>query len=299
MIHLHWFSHYSMQQALAKPKEILEKAKQLSQDAIAITDLNNWYWLLEFYEKAQNIWVKPILWAHMLFSYDWKNFMSLVLLAKNFQWYKNLIKLISLANTKNFKTTPYLTIEDLNKYWKNLIWITWWDWEIEKLILANENDKLILEKINEYENIFDGDFYLEFLTLSYEDFPERKKIENKFKEFIKLWKKAIVSSFYKYINKEDKSTYDVLLCIKNNYQYYSPTRPKVKWDYYIMSEEQVKEVLTKNNISANLQEELINQTHTIADKINIEVPLHQVLFPMYTVPEKYKKFYEKLKDEDK
>jgi len=63
-----------------------------------------------------------------------------------------------------------------------------------------------------------------------------------------------------------------------------------------MSEEQVKEVLTKNNISANLQEELINQTHTIADKINIEVPLHQVLFPMYTVPEKYKRLYERLKD---
>jgi DNA polymerase III alpha subunit len=57
-----------MQQGLPQPKEIIEKAKQLSQPAVAITDFNAGYGLLEFYEKAQDI--KPILGAHMLFSYD-------------------------------------------------------------------------------------------------------------------------------------------------------------------------------------------------------------------------------------
>ena len=282
-----------MQQGLPQPKEILAKAKDLGQNAIAITDYNSWYGLLEFYEKARN--VKPILWAHMLFSYDGKNFMSIVLLAKNYQWYKNLIKLISIANTDNFQTVPYLTMENLKQYWKNLIWLTSTEGEIEKLILSNEPDNLILDKISEYEEAFNGDFYLEFLTLPYEEFPERKKIEEKFQQFIKKGKKAVVTSFYKYLNKEDKSTYDVLLCIKNNLQYYSPERPKLKGDYYIMSEEQVREILDKNWISKKLQDELISQTHKIADEINIEIPLHQLLFPKYVVPEKYKKLYEKMK----
>jgi len=296
MIHLHWFSHYSMQQGLPQPKEILAKAKDLGQNAIAITDYNSWYGLLEFYEKAQD--VKPILWAHMLFSYDGKNFMSIVLLAKNYAWYKDLVKLISIANTDNFQTMPYLTMENLKKYWKNLIGLSSWEWEIEKLILWNESDNLILDKISEYEEVFDGDFYLEFLTLPYEEFPERKKIETKFQQFIEKGKKAVVSSFYKYLNKEDKSTYDVLLCIKNNWQYYSPERPRLKWDYYIMSEEQVREILDKNWISKQLQDELISQTHKIADKINIEIPLHQLLFPKYVVPEKYKSLYEKMNQLD-
>ncbi len=295
MIHLHWFSHYSMQQGLANPKEIISKAKELNQPAIAITDYLSWYGLLEFYEKAED--VKPILWAHMLVSYDWKNFMWLVLLAKNYDWYKNLIKLISIANTKNFKSVPFLTLENLREYGKNLIWLSSWEGEIEKLIINNEPDNLILDKISEYEEIFSGEFYLEFLTLDYQLFPERKKIEENFIKFIENnGKKWVVTSFYKYLNKEDKETYDILLCIKNNWKYYDSSRPRIKWDYYIMDENEVKQILSKNWLPEKFQTYLIKQTHNIADKINIEIPLHQLLFPKYEVPEKYKKLYEKLQN---
>jgi len=283
-----------MQQGLPQPKEIIEKAKQLSQPAVAITDFNAGYGLLEFYEKAQDI--KPILGAHMLFSYDWDNLMGLVLLAKNYEGYQNLIKLISLASTENFKKTPYLTMDNLKQYGKNLIALSSSEWEIEKLILANESDNVILDKISEYEDVFDGEFYLEFLTLDFELFPERKKIEEKFYHYINQHnKKWVVTSFYKYLNKEDKSTYDVLLCIKNNRRYYDPQRPPLKWDYFMMDENQVREVLTKNGYDTKFQDYLINQTHEIADKIQVEIPLHRLLFPKYVVPEKYKKLYEKLK----
>jgi hypothetical protein len=50
--------------------------------------------------------------------------------------------------------------------------------------LANESDNVILDKISEYEDVFDGEFYLEFLTLDFELFPERKKIEEKFYHYI-------------------------------------------------------------------------------------------------------------------
>ena len=101
-----------MLSALWTPAKIIEVAKWLEQDAIAITDYNAWYGLLEFYEKADSI--KPILGVDINFSYDGKEFMNIVLLAKDYTWYKNLIKLISIANTTNFKTTPYINMENLN-----------------------------------------------------------------------------------------------------------------------------------------------------------------------------------------
>ena len=282
-----------MQQALPEPKEILEKAKQLWQEAIAITDFNNGYGLLEFYEKAKEI--KPILWCDISFSYDWKNIMNIVLLAKDYTWYKNLIKLISIANTDNFFTQPYINFDNLKQYSKWLIWLSWSNWEIEKLILANESDDLILEKISEYEKIFEGDFYLEFLTYEYDKFPERKKIEDKFIKYIRNNnKKWVVTSSYRYIEKDDKQTYDVLLCIKNNWKYYEENRPRPKWDYFIMSENEVKDILSKNWIDNDFQNYLIENTHNIASKINVEIPLHNLLFPKYIVPDKYKKLYEKL-----
>ena len=281
-----------MLSAIWTPKDILAKAKELWQTAIAITDYNAWYGLLEFYEAAKDI--KPILWVDINFSYDGKNIMNIVLLAKTYQGYQNLIKLISIANTENFKTIPYINFDNLKAYSKDLIALSGGNGEIEKLILWKEKDNLILEKISQYEELFAWEFYLEFLTYDYEYFPDRKIIEDKFQEFIKQDKKAIVSSAYKYPNKEDKATYDVLLCIKNNWKYYDNTRPKVQWDHYIMSEEEVRKILTKNWIDNNLQNILIENTEKIASSIDCKIPLHQLLFPKYVVPDKYKELYKKL-----
>jgi len=282
-----------MLSALWTPKDIIAKAESLNQQAIAITDSNVGYGLLEFYEKASNI--KPILWVDINFSYDWQKMMNIVLLAKNFEGYENLIKLISIANTTNFKTVPYLKMEDLKKYSKWLIWLSGWNGEIEKLIIWNEKDELILDKIWEYEQLFNGEFYLEFLTYDYNLFPERKNIENKFKQYFQENnKKVVVTSNYKYINNEDQATYDVLLCIKNNWKYGEENRPKVVQSMHIMSEQEVRASLSKNNIEEGLQDKLIENTHKIADSIDCKIPLHQLLFPKYEVPEKYKDLYNKI-----
>ena len=61
-----------------------------------------------------------------------------------------------------------------------------------------------------------------------------------------------------------------------------------------MSEQEVKDILKSNWLDENLINNLIATTHDIADKIDCKVPLHQLLFPKYEVPDKYRKLYEKL-----
>jgi len=282
-----------MLQAIWDINHIIEKTKDLKQSSIAITDLNAGYGLLEFYENSDGI--KPILWVDINFSYDAKNFMNIVLLSKTYEWYQNMIKLISTANTNNIIDKPFIKLTDLKKYSKWLIWLSWWKWEIEKLIVWWEKDDFILEKVQEYEDIFEWEFYLEFLTYDYRFFPNREKIENKFLQFYKYNnKKIVITSNYKYLNQKDKDTYDVLLCIKNNYKYWEENRPRYKWNNYIMWEDEVKSILNSNWIEENIQEILIWNTHKISDSINYKLPLHKLLFPKYTVPDKYRKLYENL-----
>ena len=293
MIHLHGWSHYSMLMGIWTPQDIIQRAKDNDQNAIAITDLNSGYGMLEFYEKTKGI--KPILGTDIYFSYDWKKIMNIVLLAKNYQWYKNIIKLISIANTENIKQTPYIKMEDLKKYSDGIIALSWWNGEIEKLIISQEPKELILDKITEYEEIFNWEFYLEFITYDYKITPERKKIEKIFLEYIKEHnKKWVITSNYRYIEKEDKQTYDVLLCVKNNWKYYDPQRPKVIKDSYIMTEEDVKKILSKNGIKEDFQEYLIANTHKISDSIDCKIPLWNLLFPKYVVPLKYGDLYKKI-----
>lgn len=293
MIHLHWWSHYSMLNAIWTSKDIIQKAKDNNQSAIAITDLNTGYGLLEFYKTAKDI--KPILGTDLNFSYDGKTFMNIVLLAKNYTWYQNIIKLISIAQTENIKQLPYINMENLKKYSEWIISLSWWNGEIEKLIISWESKDLILDKIVEYEGIFDWEFYLEFITYDYKIMLERKQIEKQFLEYVKDYnKKWVITSNYKYLRKEDKETYDVLLCIKNNWKYYDPQRLKVNQDTYIMTEEDVKEALSKNLMEEDFQTYLIKNTHNIVDSIDYNIPLGNLLFPKYVVPDKYKNLYEKL-----
>lgn len=294
MIHLHGRSHYSMLRAIWTPKDIIKQAEQNNQTAIAITDPNAAYGLLEFYENAKNI--KAIMGVDIDISHDKKNFMNIVLLAKNYQWYKNIIKLISLAHTENIEKEPFITIDNLKENSESIIALSGWKGEIEKLILAWESKDLILDKISEYEQIFAWEFYLEFLTHEHAHSPNRKKIETIFYEFTQEhWKKAVVSSDYRYTNQDWKQAYDVLLCIKNNRKYHSPQRPHLTQNSHIMTEEEVSEILLKNSYDHDFIQNLIKTTHDIADQIDCELPYWEILFPNYVMPEKYENLFKKLK----
>ena len=105
--HLHVHSHYSLLDGLSKIDDLLDYVKELGMDSVAVTDHGNIYGAVEFYKKAKAKGIKPIIGCEIYLSYekmsqkrpniDDKRF-HLILLVKNEQGYKNLVKLITKAH---------------------------------------------------------------------------------------------------------------------------------------------------------------------------------------------------------
>ena len=170
-VHLHVHSHYSLLDGLPKIDELIEKAKEQKMNSLAITDHGVMYGAVEFYKKAKEAGIKPIIGVE---TYVARNGMEnkrakiddrpyhLVLLAKNKTGYKILIKLITAAHLKGFYYKPRIDFEFLKKHTDGLIALTaCLQGELPRKIINRDFDGA--EKfIKDYQKIFGQDnFYLE------------------------------------------------------------------------------------------------------------------------------------------
>ena len=130
-VHLHVHSHYSLLDGLIKIDELVAAAKESRAPAVAITDHGVMYGVIEFYQKCKKAGIKPIIGVEAYLApnsrfdkitkEDEKKNFHLLLLAKNLEGYKNLIKLTSIAHLEGFYYKPRIDWEVLQKHHKGLI----------------------------------------------------------------------------------------------------------------------------------------------------------------------------------
>lgn len=301
MIHLHWHSHYSLLEAVGNPSKIVNKAKELNMESIAITDYYGMYWIIEFYQIAKKSWIKPVIWVEINFTEDfdrsWSDwFTSLVLLAKNNEWYQNLMKLVSYANINWFINTPSVDLKWIKKYNEWLIaFFGWEESQIWKMILNNENDDFIKDKIKYWKDIFGNDnFLLEIIAQDESKNKYLKIVNNKIVEIANITNtKMIVNNNFCYIEKSDKDAYEALISIKDSKAYQAWN---IKWDFHIMSKEEIENILQKNWYTDEIIKNLINNNIQISQNLNVEMDLWKILFPNYESDDNIKDLYESLKD---
>src|SRR4030042_1268019 len=169
--HLHVHSHYSLLDGLAKIDQLLDRAKELGMDSLALTDHGNIYGAVEFFKKAKEKGIKPIIGCEIYMALekmtdkrpnvDDKRY-HLVLLVKNEKGYKNLVKLLTLAHLEGFYYKPRVDEETLAQHSEGLIGLSaCLAGKIPKLILAKKMEEA--EKVaKKYQKIFGKDnFYLD------------------------------------------------------------------------------------------------------------------------------------------
>jgi DNA polymerase-3 subunit alpha len=287
--HLHVHSHYSLLDGLAKIDDLLDRAKELGMDSLAITDHGVLYGGIEFYIKAKEKGIKPIIGCEMYITagdYTSKNNTTedktrfhLILLCKNELGYKNLMKLISIAHLEGFYYKPRVNRELLRKYSKGLIALSACaEGEVPQSAIAGDFEKA--ERLAlEYQDIFGAEnFYLELQH--HPKFPNQKIAND---ALVAISKKhnipLVATNDIHYVKKEDAPIQDILLCIQTNKKVEDANRMNLMdFELYLKSPEEMSEHFKY------LPEALLN-TQKIVDKCDLKIKLGETQLPHYDVPE--------------
>lgn len=301
--HLHWHSTYSFLEAIGTPKQIVEKAKELWFKHIWITDFGNMYGAIAFYNAARNNDINPIIWTELWFVLDieWYNKLediwNMCLLAKNEDGYNSLMKIVSHANQEWIAWKAKFDVNMLNKYNNWLIaFVGGKESWIGKMILRSESDEKIMEIISMIqEKIWKENLYLEIIAKDEELDLKTGKINKKVLELAKKNNiECITDNAFQYINKEDKETWEMALAIKDGNKMYDQHRRKPKWDFYIMTGEEIKRLLQINGYDVADIDRRIENTNKIAKQVKIEILMWQALFPNHQTPDDIKELYNKV-----
>ena len=286
--HLHVHSHYSLLDGLPKIDELLDYAKELGMNSVALTDHGVMYGAIEFYKKAKTKGIKPIIGCEIYTAFEKlsdkrPNIDSkrnhLILLAKNEQGYKNLVKLVSISHLEGFYYKPRIDEETLQKYAEGLIGMSACiQGKVPRLLLANKLDEAE-ETAKKYEGYFGkGNFYLEIQH--HPNIPEQITAN---KRLIELSKKTgiplVATNDIHYLKKEDAEAQDVLMLINTGADSNDPERLSMEHENFSMfSPDQMVEFFKDTP-------EAIENTQKIADACNLTIELGKTKLPTFPLPE--------------
>lgn len=280
--HLHTHSHYSLLDGLAKIDDLINRAKELGMDSLALTDHGNLYGAVEFYKKAKTAGIKPIIGIEayvMPEGNSAEKYYHLILLCQNQTGWKNLLKLVTHANLEGFYYKPRINKNYLRQHSDGLIALSGCiSGEIGRNILNNqmaEAERVALD----YQNIFGrGKFFLEI-----GNHPGVKETIKARDGIIKLAKKTGIplaaTQDIHYLKKEDAEYHDILLAVQTGNKLDDPDRLSLKDDDFSMRSPDEMAELFKD-----LPEAIAN-TQLIADQCNLEIELNKIHLPKFQVPE--------------
>ena len=291
--HLHVHTEYSLLDGSSKIKELLPRAKELGMDSLAITDHGVMYGVIDFYKKAKEVGIKPILGCEIYVApgsrFDREQgrgedrYYHLVLLAENNQGYKNLMKIVTRGFTEGYYYKPRVDYEVLEKYHEGIIALS--------ACLAGEIPNKILKEdfdgaraaANKMRDIFGENNF--FLELQDHGIRQQTQVNT---SLIRLSRELgipmVVTNDVHYIREEDAVPHDLLLCIQTGKKVSDQDRMRYEGgQYYLKSEEEMQKVFP-------YAREAMDNTHKIAERCNVEIVFGEQKVPKFDVPEGYDAF---------
>lgn len=284
--HLHVHTQYSILDGLSAIKDLFSRCEELNMPALAITDHGNMYGVKVFMnESKKHPSVKPIIgcevyvtthYDHRLKDNEHRKYYHLILLAKNYDGYKNLMKIVSEGHINGmYYGKPRVTHEIIEQYHENLVCCSaCLAGEIPKNIMAGDIDAA-KKAIEWHKKVFGDDYYLEVQLHKTEvsDLPEesyariidvynRQKEVNEalFKLSEECGVKLVATNDVHFVRKEDGPVHDRLICLTTNANVTDPSRLRYTQQEFLKSEEEMLALFPEHP-------EAIANTQEIVDKI--------------------------------
>ena len=309
-IHLHVHTYYSILDGQSSIKRLVDKAVANGMRGMAITDHGDMFGIKEFHDYVNGINkgrkkeglepFKPIFGCEMYVSrYGSKSLKGdkkhqsgyhLIVLAKNYQGYKNLIKLVSNSWIDGYYMRPRTDREDLEKYHEGLI--------VCSACIAGEVPHKILEgdiagareAIEWYHRVFGDDYYLELqrhevkdpsLRANRDTFPLQQKANKVIIELAHEYGiKLVCTNDAHFVDQENAEAHDHLLCLSTGKDLDDPTRMLYSKQEWFKTREEMNEVF------ADVPESLAN-TLDILNKVEIYSLDHDPIMPFFPIPESF------------
>ncbi len=291
---LHIHSDYSLLDGASQIPQLIERASELGMPAIALTDHGVMYGAIELLKTCRNTSVKPIIGNEMYVingdiedkKKKFKKYHQVVL-AKNNQGYKNLVKLTTISNLKGIIgkglfARPCINKELLQEYHEGLIVTSaCLGGELPQLILQSKYDQA-REVAQWYKKVFGDDYYLEIQDHG----SQEDRIVNV--ELVKIGQeldiKVIATNDSHFISCYDVEAHDALLCIQTGKLIEEDKRMRYSGTEYLKSAEEMA-LLFRDHLEDEIIQTAIQNTLEVADKIQPYSLMGEPRIPEYQVPQ--------------
>lgn len=283
--HLHLHTEYSLLDGCCRIEQLIDRAAELGQSSLAITDHGVMYGVISFYKYALSKGVKPIIGCEVYVAprsrFDKQKgpdsrYSHLVLLCENNEGYRNLIKLVSAGFTEGFYSKPRIDRELLKQYHGGIIALSaCLAGEIPQLLLSGEYEKAKQTALW-YREVFGENNY--FLELQDHGIEEQKKVNP---QIIRISEETgiglVATNDVHYIKHDDFKMHKVLLCIQTGSKITEDNPIEFKTnEFYLKSADEMAE-LFKNTPSA------LTNTAKIAERCNVSFEFGKIKLPRFDI----------------
>ena len=288
--HLHVHTEYSLLDGSAKIKGLVQRAKDLGYDSLAITDHGVMYGVIDFYKECNKVGIKPIIGCEVYVApnsrfdreigRDEERYYHLILLAENNTGYSNISKIVSYGFTEGYYYKPRVDRELLEKYHEGVICLSACLQGEEAVNLRRGLYEEAVKTALWYRDTFGKDNY--FLEMQDHGLTDDQLVNQGVMRISKETGIPLVATNDShYITAEDWEAHDILLCIQTNRKVQDQDRMRYEGgQYYLKSKEEMAALFP-------YAPEALENTHKIAERCNVNIVFGEHKIPKYQVPEGY------------